>query len=129
LYRLRYEPSTARNSNKFLDWLYWCKKLSIPCKNSTKYINGVGHGADIPLVWYSPKLNKTEVIVADQMVEYWQNFAKNNGNPNEETNDGNLINWPSYDGKNSTLMLQVDSNVGTNIESDRCNFWDQLHPL
>ena len=126
LYRLMYEPSVASSENEFLDWLYWCTTLSIPCANASKYIHGVGHGADIPLVWYSPRLNKTDVVVANQVVDYWQNFASNSGDPN---GGGGLTHWPMYSNGNATLMLDRVSSAGLNVGQRRCGFWDALHPL
>ena len=132
LYRLTYEASVARSQNEFVDWFSWCKALSIPCSNATKYIHGVGHGADIPLVWYSPKLNKTDVVVARQMVDYWQNFAVGGGgNPNflGERSRDSLQTWPTFAEGNATLLLDLDSAVGLNVGQKRCAFWDALHPL
>ena len=77
-------------------------------------------------MWYSPRLNKTDVVVANQVVDYWQNFASNSGDPN---GGGGLTHWPMYSKGNATLMLDRVSSVGLNVGQRRCGFWDALHPL
>ena len=131
IYRLGYESSVAAVENELIDWLEWCHPFQLkPCQNATAYSHGVGHGADVPLVWYSSKLNDTDIIVANQFIKYWQNFARKGSDPNMNVRGVSSTIWPTYETGNSTLLIGVDSSVKENLGGgEHCLFWDDLHPL
>ena len=142
-YRLEYESSVATAESDFFDWIAWCASHPLKkCQNVSVGAGGVGHGADVSLVWYSPKLNITDRLVARQMIDYWQNFATS-GDPYDEgvtrsvrvdderagEKSGGGIRWPRHEESNSTLLLAVESKIGLNVGGARCMFWNRLHPL
>ena len=134
-YRLLYAPSMAQGSARFLYWLDWCHPLQLkPCLNATRTSPGVGHGSDVPLVWWANKLNATDVALAQHFADFWQNFAQS-GDPNGDTDRARALDvaplpkWPRYKEDESTLLLGVQSQVQSQVEGARCEFWDRLHPL
>ena len=103
----------------------WCQNLLLPgCRNST-IPTGVGHAADISLVWNSKSLNATGQHVARDASSFWQTFAASghpHGPPGRPA-------WPAYGARNSTMVLDVNPHVQENLDSTRCDFWDQTHPV
>jgi carboxylesterase type B len=139
-YRLGYESSVAALNERFEWWVRWCflKNFKLKnCKNESLYNTGVGHGADVPLVWYDNGLNTKDKIVANQFLDYWQNFASTS-NPNDSdditrsTNNvltKTMTNWHKFEQNYSTLEIGIESKNLINAGGDRCKFWREHHPL
>eukprot|EP01114_Cavostelium_apophysatum_P018906 TRINITY_DN5943_c0_g1_i1.p1 TRINITY_DN5943_c0_g1~~TRINITY_DN5943_c0_g1_i1.p1 ORF type:complete len:531 (-),score=98.59 TRINITY_DN5943_c0_g1_i1:27-1619(-) len=87
------------------------------------------HGGELPFVFHSATdsgFNYTpeELILTDQMVLYWTNFAKT-GNPNS----GNAVQvqWPQYSSSTrQNILLATPISQEENYNFEYCNFWDGL---
>jgi para-nitrobenzyl esterase len=77
----------------------------IPPSMSTRWVNGVPHGAEIPFVFdtvagrYGTTLTPEDQAVARKVNTYWANFAKT-GSPNGR----NLPKWPRHDPRKNVIM-------------------------
>ena len=125
VYQLSYAPSTLVLTGYLIYLVMWCEDF-LPCANMTKYPIGVGHTADLPLLWNSKDLNTTDKDVSAKMIDYWQTFAAT-GNPNA-AGSGAAV-WPSFTDKNTTMDLNQVPTALPNYDRVRCLFWDATHKV
>jgi para-nitrobenzyl esterase len=129
VYRLLFESSLARRQQKALYWFYWCPWLVLRppfrCDNVTEIPAGVGHAADVDLVWNNPKLNATDRVLSHTVADYWSQFAAS-GDPNT-----GAVTWPPYSeaGQNVTLELDVPQpSTARGLGAHRCQLWQDVNP-
>ena len=112
---------------------------------------GVGHSSDVYLLFNSAKvgLNATDKLVGRTMIDFWHSFAST-GVPTSgaaavatiDISGSEAIHasvmgsarsaapaWPEYNPANSSMLLDINSSVATNIHTSRCAFWSGLHPV
>lgn len=123
VYQLSYAPSTLALIGYVIYWAMWCEDL-VPCANMTKYPIGVGHTAELALLWNSKDLNATDRGVSAKLIDYWQTFAAT-GTPNA-AGSGAAV-WPPFAHKNTTMDLGVEMTAMPNYDRVRCMFWDSTH--
>ena len=74
-YRLEYAPRMYETLGELAYWQVWCRDYA-RCANSTARSVGVGHGADVPLLFHDARLNATDRAVArtlaSQTLRLWQ---------------------------------------------------------
>jgi len=123
VYRVEHKPSTYRG-----DLLYqtaWCEDYS-RCPNATALDVGVGHGADVSLLFNDPRLNADDQQVAYAMIDYWQNFAAS-FNPNagvgSHASDPALPQWPDFGQANTIMTLTRIPIAASQLRAGYCNFW------
>ena len=129
LYQLTFEPAPESFDTKLLYWWYWCNTLGA-CRNDTVPV-GVGHGADVPLVWNNKGLHAAGRALADKVIRYWQSFAATGAPTGDRPTPltRGLPHWPPYLPGNLTLDLDAEPKVVANIGNERCAFWAKLHPV
>jgi len=120
-YQLRYEAPIYGIVGDILYWYEWCQSWSL-CNNATKFPIGVGHAADVVLVWPSKFLSSHDRQVSRTMVNWWQDFAAHH-NPN------NSVPWPAYGHANETIVIQEQPQPLSGLREAVCNFWDGIHPV
>ncbi|XP_072492059.1 cocaine esterase-like [Notamacropus eugenii] len=84
------------------------------------------HGDEVLFVFGVPFLGEAteeEKLLSHRIMSYWANFASH-GDPN----GGDLFHWPVYDQKEEYLQLNLQSNVGKNLKSDKYEFWTKILP-
>ena len=116
VYRLDYQPSTFNISAHLEYWQLWCDGIEL-CREMSAHDVGVGHGADISLLFMYPDLNETDLVVGKAFVDYWQNFATS-GNPNRATD-----NWPVFTGANTTMVITDKPAAKRHLGQRQCEFW------
>lgn len=118
-------------------WFYlYDHAFSFPGWGKLTFCEGhVCHGSELPIIFHTAplagfKYTPEEVVLADQMLEYWTNFAKT-GDPNRNTisnqDETSLLNWPRYQqpGDWQIMKLRTPKNeVIKNFNNDFCHFWD-----
>lgn len=89
-----------------------------------------GHATEIPLIFgnldrslgkliYSSAQAKRAQKLANAMMSYWTNFARN-GDPNES----GLMSWPRYDTQSRQRMyFDLPMRVRTSDNIEKCEFW------
>lgn len=93
--------------------------------------NEICHGADLPYLWNPPIIKNyvnftaAEVVLSDQMIKYWTNFAKT-GNPNQGI--PLPVNWPAWNPQTlANLDLQTPRiTVNSKLMAPQCDWWDTL---
>jgi len=92
---------------------------------------GVGHGADIPLLFQAPGGNVSDMAVGHIMLDYWQNFVTN-GNPNGQSHHPI---WPPFShafpsaGNITMLLKEVPCPVPKFDLDPHCGYWAASHPV
>merc|ERR1719446_1854602 len=81
---------------------------------------GVGHSADVYLLFNDPHMNEADFVVGHTIVDYWMNFASS-GNPSKGKAD--IIAWPTYSSGNNTMVLRPSPAPVANLRGRYCNFW------
>lgn len=131
VYRLEYAPSTQRGEAEEIYWWSYCQAWPLPCRDMYTRM-GVGHGADVDLVWPVPTLNVTDREVSEAMVGYWHNFAAN-GDPNGAigvvSGKAALPHWPRYGEGAATVALGPRPETRRHLRALVCQFWDRSHPV
>jgi hypothetical protein len=126
-YQLRYEAVVYGLLGDVVYWWEWCQDLNL-CRNATRFPIGVGHAADVILVWNSRSLlSSNDHLVSRHMVDWWHTFATNytpNGVHNLPTKS-----WPPFRDDNQTMLVQPQPEPVSNVREEICNFWDQAHPV
>jgi len=123
VYRLEYSPSIFWHSGRLVFQQYWCADYS-RCRDVSLADPGVGHSADIYLLFNDPSLNETDVGVGRTMIDYWMNFAKS-GDPS--MGKSNVMPWPAFSRDNTTMSLGPRPKTLSNLRQSYCNFWEKIH--
>jgi carboxylesterase type B len=123
VYRLEYKPSIFDVPASIVFQESWCPDFS-RCESVGMVDPGVGHSADVYLLFNDPLMNATDFIVGHEMVRYWMNFA-GSGNPS----DGNawVPPWPTFLPGNTTMALRTKSVPIANLGRQYCDFWAHVH--
>jgi para-nitrobenzyl esterase len=88
---------------------------------------GAYHGGEIQYLFGSPasflqgSFDGDGARLSQSMMQYWAQFARH-GNPNS---DGRME-WPTYDGRDQTLILDRENSVASGVHESDCRFWDSL---
>jgi len=88
---------------------------------------GAYHGGEIQYLMGSPasfisgSFDQEGERLSQSMMGYWAQFARH-GNPNGE----GLMNWPAYDGRDQTLILDRKNRMEQGVHKDDCQFWESL---
>jgi len=126
VYRLDYKPSIFDIAASFVFEEMWCSDYS-HCSNITAQDVGVGHSADVYLLFDDPRLNFTDHQVAHTIIDYWQNFALS-GSPAGLRADGTVLpHWPMYEPLNATMLLSPQPVATDGLRQHQCNFWLSAH--
>jgi para-nitrobenzyl esterase len=122
VYRLEFKAAVFDVWSKLLYQELWCTDLS-RCENVSMVDPGVGHSADVYLLFGDSHMNQSELSFGLRMVDYWMNFA-GSGNPS----DGNAAvpTWPAYLPGNTTLALRPKSALSADLRLSYCEFWEQI---
>jgi len=121
VYQLGYAPSFLGVVSEILYWYEWCPRWPLPCKQMAQHM-GVGHTADVPLVWGGPKaiLNATDQQVSRQMIDLWHGLA-HTGWPSSL--------WHSYAVANETAQLAIRFSLVHNGKAEECAVWAHARSL
>lgn len=122
VYRLEYQPSIFAAVGQLVYQTSWCADFS-RCAISTLADPGVGHSADVFLLFNDPRMNATDFVVANTMIDYWLNFASS-GNPS--VGDGEAAEWPTFLPDNVTLQLRQSTKSAENLRRTQCDFWEHI---
>eukprot|EP00928_Gymnodinium_smaydae_P019966 TRINITY_DN176_c0_g3_i1.p1 TRINITY_DN176_c0_g3~~TRINITY_DN176_c0_g3_i1.p1 ORF type:complete len:618 (+),score=28.48 TRINITY_DN176_c0_g3_i1:63-1856(+) len=123
VYNLAYQPSVFEAAARIVFQKAWCSDYS-RCENVSKVDPGVGHGADVYLVFNDPGLNATDIAVGHTMIDYWLNFATF-GTPSSR--GAKVAEWPTFLPGNITMSLAHPSMHLANLRRSYCDFWDSLN--
>merc|ERR1719359_1458565 len=120
VYRLEYAPSTfdlpARImflQGGFCADFAWCKNVSLTQP-------GVGHSADVYLLFHDPRLNATDRRVSKTMINYWLNFADS---AKPSGGDAKVPSWPSFLPGNITMTIGEKPAPRASLRQSYCDFW------
>lgn len=122
VYRLEYKPTIFDVPARIVFQEMWCSDYSM-CDNVSMVDPGVGHSADVYLLFNDPRMNALDFTVAHKIVDYWMNFAST-GNPSEGNTE--VAAWPTFMPSNSTMQLAPDSASTANLRQSYCDFWADI---
>lgn len=119
VYRLEYAPSTFYLPSRIMFLEGFCSDFSW-CKNISLADPGVGHSADVYLLFNDPRMNATDHRVSHTMLNYWANFA---GSANPSGGVAKVPSWPSFLPGNITMRIGEKSGAKANLRQSYCDFW------
>ena len=85
------------------------------------------HGAELqfvfhgPMGWFERSFAGDELQLANSMMDYWSQFARN-GKPEKE----GLPAWPLYSDGGKQLVFDLQLSVDDSFKRDTCAFWREL---
>ncbi len=91
---------------------------------------GAYHGGDLQFVFGRPaslfrgRFDSVQTQLSAEVMAYWGEFARH-GDPNH----AGALNWPAYDRRDLTLLIDRDSQVSHGVHEQACRFWQQLDYL
>jgi acetylcholinesterase/cholinesterase len=99
--------------------------------NYTFCWNAVCHASELPFVFHSAQdagyqYTPPELLLTNQMVTYWANFARSSDPNNPQTSTGSIT-WPPYHLANSqNIELAIPLSVQSFWKNSTCDFWDTV---
>lgn len=96
----------------------------------------VCHGSELPILFHTAglvgfKYTPAELVLSDQMLAYWTNFAKS-GNPNHNFDKKSFKAapaWPNYSSADNWAIMRLKTplnEVNHNFNAKFCDFWDKI---
>ncbi len=88
---------------------------------------GAFHSAELqfvfhaPMNWFRSHFSGDELNLANNMMDYWSQFA-HTGNPNAEKH---LV-WPLYSDNQKQMMFDRQLSISNNSKREACDFWHSL---